>query len=159
MFDAATVGGALTSLKTIVDLVKTANDTQLAARVSREVIEAQGKLFDIQREALALQTENQQFRAEIENFRSARFHHSVNWRVMEDGSEDGPFCPVCVGEGVEMRLVLRGVVDQTGPLWHLQCPKTHKVGVGAEGIMGRGRELSYPIPKELIPENRYFLRS
>ena len=54
-------------MKTIVDLVKTANDTQLALRVSSEVIEAQGKLFNIQREALALQTENQQLRAEIEN--------------------------------------------------------------------------------------------
>jgi len=36
MFDAVTVGGALSSLKTIVDLVKTANDAQLAAKVSGE---------------------------------------------------------------------------------------------------------------------------
>jgi hypothetical protein len=100
MFDPATVGGALTSLKTIVDLVKGANDTQLAMRVSSEVIEAQGKLFDIQREALALQQENQQLRAEIEKFRSARFHHSVNWRIVADGSEDGPFCPVCASKCV-----------------------------------------------------------
>jgi hypothetical protein len=111
MFDAATVGGALTSLKAILDLVKTANDAQLAARVSIEVIDAQGKLFDIQLEAQALQAENQQLRAEIEKFRSARFHHPVNWRVLADGSEDGPFCPVCAGVGIEMRLTLRGVVE------------------------------------------------
>ena len=124
-------------------------------RVSGEVIEAQGKLFDIQREALALQSENHQLRAEIEKFHSTSSHHPVNLAGPGDGTEDGPFCPVCAGEGVDMRLTLRGVVDQTGPLWHLQYPKTHTVGAGAEGLRGRGRELSYSVPNELLPENRY----
>jgi hypothetical protein len=65
--------------------------------------------------------------------------------------------PVCAGEGVDMRLTLRGVVDQSGPIWHLQCPKSRLAGVGIEGFRGRGRELAYKIPKELVPENRYFL--
>ncbi len=158
MFDPASISAALGSAKAILDLLKGANDAQLAIKISGEVANVQGRLIDVQQQALALQAENQQLRGEIEKFRSSSFHHSVNWRLLVDGSEDGPFCPVCAGEGVDMRLTLRGVVDQTGPMWHLQCPKTHKVGVGAEGIMGKGRELSYPIPKELVPENRYFLR-
>lgn len=117
----------------------------------------QGKLLDVQQQTLALQVENQQLRAENEKFRSSVFHHSVNWRVLQDGSEDGPLCPVCHAEGVDMPLTLRDVVDQTGELWHLRCPKPHIVGVGSEGTMGRGRELSYAVPKNLIPHDRYCL--
>jgi hypothetical protein len=40
----------------------------------------------------------------------------------------------------------------------LECPRSHLVGVGTEGFRGKGREPSYPVPKELVPENRYFLR-
>jgi hypothetical protein len=142
MFDPSTMGAALASLKAIVDLVKNANDAQLTLRVSREVIEAQGKLFDAQQQALAVQSENQQLRAEIGKFRSSVFHHSVNWRVLPDGPEDGPFCPICAGEGVDMRLTPDDVVDQNGEVWHLHCPKRH---------------LAQAVPKELVPPNRYFL--
>src|SRR5271157_4378445 len=125
-------------------------------KISSEVANVQGKLIDVQQQALALQVENQQLRAEIDKSRSSVFHHSVNWRVLPDGSEYGPFCPVCAGEGVDMRLTLRDHVDQTGALRHLQCPKNHLAGVGVQGLGGRGREVSYAISKELILPNRYF---
>jgi hypothetical protein len=158
MFDPASIGAALTSAKVILELLRNANDAQLAIKISSEVANVQGRLIDVQQQALALQLENQQLRSEIEKFHSYAFHHSVNWRLLPDGSEDGPFCPVCVSEGLDMRLILRGVVDQTKEFLHLQCPKSHLAGVGIEGPVGRGRELSYPIPKELVPENRYFVR-
>jgi hypothetical protein len=110
-------------------------------------------------QALGLQDENQKIRAELDRPRSTTFHHSVDWRVLPDGGQDGPFCPVCAGDGVEMRLVLRRVVDQTGPLLHFECPKSHLAGIGIEGYRGRGRELTYAIPKELIVSDRYFVRS
>jgi hypothetical protein len=159
MFDPGSITAALGSAKVILDLLKNANDAHLAMKIGGEVANLQGRLIDVQQQALALQTENQRLNVEIEKFRSSVFHHSVTWRVLADGSEDGPFCPVCAGEGVEMRLTLRSVIDQTGPLWHLQCPKSHLAGVGTEGYRGRGREFSYAVPKELVPENRYFLRS
>jgi len=158
MFDPNSITAALGSAKIILDLLRNANDAQLAMKISFEVANLQGRLIDVQQQALALQTENQTLHAEIEKVRLSVFHHSVNWRVLADGSEDGPFCPVCAGEGVNMRLTLCGVVDQTGPLWHLECPKSHRAGVGTEGYRGRGRELSYAVPKELVGENRYFLR-
>jgi len=158
MFDPASIGAALTSAKAILELLRNANDAQLAIKISSEVANVQGRLIDVQQQALALQVENQQLRAEIDRFQSSIFHHSANWRVLPDGSEDGPFCPVCAGEGVDMRLALRDHVEQSGALWHLQCPKSHLAGVGMQGISGRGREISYAIPKELIPPDRYFLR-
>jgi len=85
-----------------------------------------------------LQVENQQLRAENEKFRLSVFHHSVNWRVLPDGSEDGPFCPVCHAEGVDMRLTPREV-DQTGEVWSMRCPLPHIAGVGSEGTLGRGK--------------------
>lgn len=158
MFDPSGLGAALTSLKAVVDLMKNANDAQLAMKISSEIANVQGKLIDVQQQTLALQAENQELRAEVDKFRSSVFHHSVNWRVLPDGTEDGPFCPVCVSEGVNMRLILRGVVDQTKEFWHLQCPKSHLAGVGSEGILGRGRELTYAVPKGLVPDNRYLIR-
>jgi hypothetical protein len=158
MFDPTGIGAALTSAKAILDLARNANDAQLAMKISSEVANVQGRLIDVQQQALTLQAENQQLRADVDRFRSYVFHHSVNWRVLPDGSEDGPFCPVCAGEGVDMRLTLRDHVDQSGTLLHLQCPKSHLAGIGLQGVGGRGREPSYAMPKELVPPNRYYLR-
>jgi hypothetical protein len=94
MFDPASIVAALGSAKTILDLLKNANDAQLAIRISTEVANVQGQLIDVQQQALALQTENQSLRAEIEKSKVYVQHHSVIWKVRPDGSEDGPFCPV-----------------------------------------------------------------
>jgi hypothetical protein len=70
MFDASSITAALGSAKTILDLLKNANDAQLAMKISSEVANLQGKLIDVQQQALALQQDNQQLRGEIEKFRS-----------------------------------------------------------------------------------------
>jgi uncharacterized coiled-coil DUF342 family protein len=65
MFDPASISAALASAKTILDLLKNANDAQLALRISGEIANLQGKLIDVQQQALALQNENQSLRDEI----------------------------------------------------------------------------------------------
>ena len=77
MFDASSITAALGSAKTILDLLKNANDAQLAMKISSEVANLQGKLIDVQQQALALQQDNQYLRGEIEKFRSHVHHHSV----------------------------------------------------------------------------------
>jgi hypothetical protein len=149
MFDTTSISAALTSMKAIWELVRNANDAQLALRISGEVTQLQSQLLDVQQQALTLQFENQQLRAENEKFQSSVFHHSVNWKVRPEESEDGPFCPICHSEGVDMRLLLLSGVDQTGELWHVRCPKQH-------GMTGR-RERSYAVPKNVVPPDRYFL--
>ncbi len=114
MFDPASISAALGSAKTILDLLKNANDAQLALRISSEIANVQGKLIDVQQQALDLQQENHQLRGEIERSRSYRQHHSVIWKLLREGEKDGPYCPACLGEGREMRLVLRKHVDQSG---------------------------------------------
>lgn len=156
MFDPASIGAALTSAKAILELLKNANDAQLAMKISGEVATLQGRLIDVQQQVLATQTENEQLRAENQRFKTFRFHHNVSWRAQPDGTEDGPFCPVCVAEGRDMRLMLRAHVDQTGTLLHFQCPKSHSEP-GAVRDLGRGREAVYSIPRELLPNDRYFV--
>ena len=158
MFDPASIAAALGSAKAILDLAKNANDAQLAIKISTEVANVQGKLIDVQQQAMALQLENQQLRAEIDKFRSYVQHHSVIWRLRPDGAEDGPFCPGCVGEGREMRLILRPHIDQTGAIWHLYRPQVHVPGSAkARGWELPRQEPAYSIPKELVPENYFFL--
>ena len=158
MFDPTSITAALGSAKTILDLLKNANDAQLAIKISGEVANVQGKLIDVQQQVLAIQEDNQQLRAEIETFRSHVHHHSVIWRVRPDGTQDGPFCPVCVGDGRDMRLILRPHVDQTRE-WHLYCPKGHAgVGDKARPLNMPKPEPIYVIPKELVPENYFFVR-
>jgi hypothetical protein len=154
MHDLASIYAALGSAKTIVELVKNANDAQLTVKVASEVLNLQGKLMDVQQQALEIQTDNQQLRAEIEKFRSYVHHHSVTWRVRPDGTQDGPFCPICNGEGRDMRLSPLPHVDQS-QVWMLWCPKGH-VKSGERLHTGRAKvEPTYRVPKDQVAEN-YF---
>jgi hypothetical protein len=158
MFDSASIAAALGSAKTILDLLKNANDAQLAMKISTEVANVQGQLIDVQQQTLALQSDNQQLRAEVEKYRSYAQHHSVIWRLHPDGKEDGPFCPACQGEGREMRLILRPHIDQTGAIWHLHCPIVHvNPNAKSSGWEPRKQEPTYAIPKELVPNDYFFL--
>jgi len=159
MFDPASIVAALGSAKTILDLAKGANDAQLAIRISTEVANVQGKLIDVQQQALALQQENQELRAEIEKSRSFVQHHSVIWKLRADGTEDGPFCPACLGEGREMRLILWFQADQTRDYWLTYCPKGHiDHRVKPQGWNPPKQEPTYAVPKGLVPENYFFKR-
>ncbi len=152
---------ATATIKGVIGLASATTDIELkrqSGEALEKVFEAKQRYFDLQESYFEIGRQNRELKTELEKIRSSVFHHSVNWRALPDGKEDGPFCPVCAGEGVDMRLVLRDVVDQTQEFWYLRCPKSHVVGVGMEGIRGRGRELSYAVPKELVPEGRYFLR-
>jgi len=48
MLDPASISAALGSAKAILDLLKGANDAQLAIRISGEVANVQGRLIDVQ---------------------------------------------------------------------------------------------------------------
>jgi hypothetical protein len=149
LLDPLGISGALSSLKAILDLAKSAHDAQLAMKISSEVIEAQSKLLTTQQQALAIFAENQQLRSELEKYRIFSFHHSVNWKKLPHDTEDGPFCPVCLAGGVEMRLHLRSPhID--GKHLNFQCPKVH-AGPNTREPNGA----TYSLPKELIAPDRY----
>jgi hypothetical protein len=155
MFDPTAMTAALGSIKTIFDLLKDANDTQLAVKINAEVANVQGRLIDLQQQALTIQSENQELRAEIAKSKSYVQHHSVIWKLRSDGSQDGPFCPACIGENREMRLVLVPHFDQTRPFWSVYCPTSHlDHRVKAPALK---KESTYYVPKDLLPEN-YFYR-
>jgi hypothetical protein len=151
MFDPATISAALTSVKTIIGLLKNANDAQLAMTISSEIASLQGKLIDVQQQVLATQAESDELRAENNRLKATTFHHGVSWRARLEDTEDGPFCPICIAEGKDMRLMLRQHVDQTGASLHFQCPKSH-------GEQGAARDPVYSLPRELVPEGRYAAR-
>jgi hypothetical protein len=70
MADLASIGVALGSVKTLFDLAKSAHDTQLAMKITAEVLNIQGKLIDVQQQAIALQSENQTQREEINRLKA-----------------------------------------------------------------------------------------
>ena len=90
MFDAATLGAALTSLKAITDLLKNANDGQLAMRIGSELSALQSQLLEVQQQALALQAEHQRLRAENEKFKLRAGISTVYFRsapIAQDSKE------------------------------------------------------------------------
>jgi hypothetical protein len=116
MFDLAGIGAALTSAKVILDLARNANDAQLAMKISSEVANLQGRLIDVQQQALTLQSDNQDLRDEIRRLKQAAeeeeqlvYQHGVFWKTSdaltldedENGNRiigthwDGPYCPLC----------------------------------------------------------------
>ena len=70
MADLASIGAALGSLKTIVELLKNAQDAQLAMKISVELGNIQGRLIDAQQQTLAVQNENQAQREEINQLKA-----------------------------------------------------------------------------------------
>jgi hypothetical protein len=155
------IASGLSALKAAADLARTLRDAAKAGSLKPDefagrIAEVYDYIGDSKEAVLNAQESLSQLRAENERLKAYVFHHSVNWRTLPNGTEDGPFCPSCVSEGVDMRLLLNPVVDQTGPVLHFQCPKSHFEG-GAIRDYSRGREPSYAIPKELIPENRYII--
>lgn len=74
---------AIASLKTILDLAKSAKDAQLAMKISREVAELQSKLIGVQQDALALLDENRKLRDEVRDLKA---------KLTES---NGELCPRC----------------------------------------------------------------
>jgi hypothetical protein len=153
---AMTIATGLSALKAAADLVRALRDAAKAGSLKPDefagrIAEVYDYITDSKEAVLCTEEEISQLKAENERLKTFVFHHSVSWRTLADGTEDGPFCPVCLGEGVNMRLALNATGDQTGGVLYFRCPKTHVPP-------GKGREPSYPVPKELVPENRYFVR-
>jgi hypothetical protein len=158
MADLASIGAALGSLKTIWELAKNAQDTHLAMKISAELANIQAQLIDVQQQTIAFQQENQQLRKELESFKSFTFHHSVTWKQRPDGTEDGPFCPICISEGREMTLTIAPGSSQTKDYWLLYCPRGHgQPGTRTLGLLPVPGP-SYPVPKKLIPEDYFYVR-
>ena len=157
MFDTASISAALTSVKTIYDLLKNANDAQLAMKISAEVANVQSQLIEVQEQALGLQSNNQQLRTELDKYRSYAHHHSVTWRQRPDGSEDGPFCPACFGEGRDMPLIPNPYASADLPDWLVYCPRGH-VDAKAKplGHWVPKQEPIYRIPKDIVPKDRFY---
>jgi len=88
MFDPASIGAALGSAKAILELLRNANDAQLAMKISSEVANVQGRLIDVQQQALTLQNENQDLRDEIRRLK-AKLAETV----------DAEPCPSCRRKG------------------------------------------------------------
>ncbi len=154
--DMTGISAALGSIKVIYDLLKNANDAQLAMKISAEVANVQGKLIDVQQQTLAVQQDNLALRDQLDKFRTVKHHHSVIWRIRPDGTEDGPFCPPCNAERLDMRLTLVPNGDQSRDYWVLWCGKGH-VDLRAKpvGFQFPREETIYTVPKNLLPEN-YF---
>ena len=88
MFDPASIGSALASAKAILDLLKNANDAQLAMKISSEVANLQGRLIDVRQQALTLQNEKQDLLDEIKQ---------LNAKLAE--TVDAEPCPSCHRKG------------------------------------------------------------
>lgn len=88
IFDAASISAAFTSVRAILDLLKNANDAQLAMKISSEVANLQGRLIDVQQRALSLQNENQDLRDQIGR---------LNVKLAETVEADP--CPSCRKKG------------------------------------------------------------
>jgi hypothetical protein len=119
MFDPASIGAALTSVKALYDLAKNANDAQLAMKISSEVANIQGRLIDVQQQTLALQTENQELKAKILSLSNDKdFRDSLEFDPAGIYKRTGPsgtelYCSECLDRD-HKRVRLLGGAPGTG---------------------------------------------
>jgi len=150
----AAIAAGFASLRTAAELTRLTRDALKSgadpADLAGRIAEIYDYIIDSKQALLAAQEELTRTMAEIERLRSFRFHHSVSWRIISDGSEDGPFCPICVAQQTDMRLMIRNVVPADQSVWLFSCPASHVPE-------GKGREHVYCVPKTMVPENRYMV--
>jgi hypothetical protein len=140
--DFTALTGALGALKALTGIAKDVNNVEFNQRL----VEIQQKLLDVQVSFGQILDANR--KAEIEAAKATIFHHSVYWKKLPEG-EDGPFCPICFGDkGKFMPLAFHGPNTMDKNLVNFQCPVQHVAP-------GQGRQPSYKLPKEFVPENRY----
>jgi hypothetical protein len=149
------VAAGLSALKAAAQLAKALREAAKSGTVAPDefagrVAEIYDYVIDSKEAVVAAQERLAQVEAENERLRTYRFHHSVYWRVMPDGSEDGPFCPICVAGRTDMRLMMSRGIPKDESVWHFSCPAGHLPE-------GRGREHVYAVPRSLVPEGRYVL--
>lgn len=88
-----------------------------------KVFEVQEKLLALQDESILLKEENRQLRAATELQNRVRFHDHANWKCLDDGSEDGPFCSSCWSDG---RLRRAQISYVEGDEVHFVCTEHSK---------------------------------
>ena len=127
--DMTAVTGALTALKSLTGIAKDVNNIEF----NQKIIKLQQKLLDIQTNFSALLDENRSLRSEIEAGKAYELHHSVLWKKLPDGSDLGPYCPICRGDqGKEMPLHYRGPLNTDAAILLFSCPIQH-VAKGRDG--------------------------
>jgi hypothetical protein len=137
--------GALTALKSLTGIAKDVNNIE----INQKILELQQKLLDIQIDYGNLIDKNRVLKAEADDAKATLFHHSVYWKKHLDGTESGPFCPICFEtKKLAMPLAFHGKPTQEPDMFIFECPVEH---VGK----GKGWQPSYLIPNTLIPEDRY----
>jgi hypothetical protein len=155
MAELASIGAALSTVKTLWDLAKNVKDSNVGMKITAELGNIQGQLIEVQQKTISIQQKNQELRDELQRYKSFTFHHSVAWRRLPDSPEDGPFCPICIAESLEMHLLPVNGVDQTREYWFLYCPTAHEKAQGAIPAPGP----YFHIPKNLVPEGHYAVRA
>jgi hypothetical protein len=110
----AAVSGLLNVLKSITGIAKDVNSVEL----NRQISEFQMKVFEVQEKLMALQDENMHLREENRHLKAEAdvrgrvvFHDHANWKRLDDGTEEGPFCPTCWTEGKLQRPHISYVDD------------------------------------------------
>ncbi len=138
-FDLSNLTAALSALGSLVGLASKANTVEF----NQQVIEVQKSLLALQSDVTKLLDENRNLKEQLEMERSYSFHHSVNWKKQQDGSEFGPLCPVCLSEGKVLPLQLRARM-RNRPAFSFECAHDHG-------------GLIFELPGALIPKDRYTL--
>jgi regulator of replication initiation timing len=108
------VSGLLNVLKTITGIAKDVNNVELNRQISEiqmKVFEVQEKLMSLQDENMRLRDENGQLKASAELQNRVVFHDHANWERLDNGSEEGPFCPSCWTDGKLRRAQINQVYD------------------------------------------------
>lgn len=124
--DFTLITGALTGMKTIMDISKTLDDQKTISAINSAVAEVQIKLIQTQQQILEVQDENRALKEELSRLKEGKaleanvaFHDGAYWNKREDGKEDGPFCPSCWG--LEKKLVLPSVSEVHNNMASLYC--------------------------------------
>jgi regulator of replication initiation timing len=98
MVELTALTAAFSTVKALIDLASKGKDLEMK-RDLLEIYEKLGDLrqqfHDMQDENFKLQEENRQLVAQLAKKQQGRKHDNAVWKVLDDETEDGPYCPNC----------------------------------------------------------------
>ena len=124
--DITGIAGALTGIKTILDLGKTLEDQKVVSAINSAVAEVQVKLILAQQQIIEVLDENRILKERLAELQDGQalegavsFHDGAYWKRRDDDKEDGSYCPSCWDR--DRKLVLPNVSEFHGTVASVYC--------------------------------------
>jgi hypothetical protein len=98
MVELTALTAAFTTVKALIDLASKGKDLEMQRNllgIYEKLGDLRQQFHEMQEANFKIQDENRQLAAQLTKKQQGRKHDNAVWKVLGDGTEEGPYCPNC----------------------------------------------------------------